>query len=87
MRKLPFMRLVREIAKRITGREYRWQLAGLQCLQEAAETYLVTMFEAANLCAIHSKRVTVQVKDVKLVKNLAKMNLNGMGQTDDENEH
>ena len=30
----------------------------LQTLQEAADTYVVILFENANLCAVHVKRVT-----------------------------
>jgi histone H3 len=39
-------------------------------LQEAAEAYLVKMFEDANLCAIHAKRVTIQKKDIFLARRL-----------------
>ena len=31
----------------------RFQSSTLMVIQEAAETYLVNLFEAANLCAIH----------------------------------
>ncbi|GAA5826187.1 hypothetical protein JCM5353_003839 [Sporobolomyces roseus] len=47
MRKLPFQRLVREIAEsQVIGKDgkWRWQRAALQCLQEAAEHYLVDLF-------------------------------------------
>ena len=37
---------------------------------EAAETYIVNMFQAVQLCAIHSKRVTVMPKDIDLVRRL-----------------
>lgn len=33
-------------------------------LQEAAEAYLVSLFEDTNLAAIHAKRVTIQPKDL-----------------------
>ncbi len=39
-------------------------------LQEAAEAYLVSIFEDANLCAIHAKRVTIQVKDIQLSRRI-----------------
>ena len=35
-------------------------------LQEAAEAYLVGLFEDTNLCAIHAKRVTIMPKDIQL---------------------
>ncbi|OWZ14006.1 histone H3 [Phytophthora megakarya] len=66
LRKLPFARVVREIQTEFTGMGYRWQAEALLALQEAAETYLVRTFEDANLCAIHGKRVTLQVKDIQL---------------------
>jgi histone H3 len=31
-------------------------------MQEAAEAYLVGLFEDTNLCAIHAKRVTIMPK-------------------------
>ncbi|KAG7395905.1 hypothetical protein PHYBOEH_003069 [Phytophthora boehmeriae] len=66
LRKLPFARVVREIQTEFTGAGYRWQAEALLALQEAAETYLIRTFEDANLCAIHGKRVTLQVKDIQL---------------------
>ena len=35
-------------------------------LQEAVETYHVGLFEDTNLCAIHSKRVTIMPKGIQL---------------------
>jgi histone H3 len=59
IRKLPFQRLAREIA---TGFKYdmRFQSSALGALQEAAESYLVSLFEDTNICAIHAKRVTIR---------------------------
>ena len=37
----------------------RFQQAALMCLQEACEAYLVGLFEDTNLCAIHSRRITI----------------------------
>lgn len=39
-------------------------------LQESAEDYLVGLFEDANLCAIHAKRVTIMVKDLQLARRI-----------------
>ena len=39
-------------------------------LQEAAEAYLVSLFEDTNLAAIHAKRVTIQPKDLALARRL-----------------
>jgi histone H3 len=58
--KLPFQRLVRELSASYRG-DLRFQSAAIAALQEAAETYLVVLFEDTNLCAIHAKRVTIMV--------------------------
>ena len=69
IRKLPFMRLVREIAQDFkTG--LRFQSATFGALQEAAEYYLVGLFEDTNLCAIHAKRVTIMPKDIQLARRI-----------------
>jgi len=70
--KLPFARVCREIGQtcRPQGAEFRWQSHALQALQEAAEAYLVYLFEDANLCAIHAKRVTLMRKDIILARRI-----------------
>ena len=65
IRKAPFMRLVKDITQKI-AENMRFQASGLLALQEAAESYLVGVFEDANLCAVHTKRVTVMPKDIQL---------------------
>lgn len=55
---------------RPAGKDFRWQSQALQALQEAAEAYLVYLFEDANLCAIHAKRVTVMKKDIQLARRI-----------------
>ena len=57
IRKLPFQRLVREIAQDFKT-DLRFQSSAVMALQEAAEAYLVGPFENTNLAAIHAKRVT-----------------------------
>jgi histone H3/H4 len=81
IRKLPFQRLVREIAQDFKVRhiapymcghsivmltefkpiqtDLRFQSSAVMALQEAAEAYLVSLFEDTNLAAIHAKRVTM----------------------------
>ena len=54
IRKLPFQRLVREIAQDFKT-DLWFQSVAILCLQEAAEAYLVRLFDDANLCAIHAK--------------------------------
>ena len=75
MRKLPFQRLVREVANDIAaGTRFpegpRWQSQAVVALQEAAEAYLVHLFEDSNLEAIHAKRVTIQAKDIQLARRI-----------------
>ena len=65
LRKLPFQRLVREVAQDFKM-DLRFQSHAIAALQEASEAYLVALFEDANLCAIHSKRVTIMTKDLAL---------------------
>jgi histone H3 len=69
LRKAVFSRLVREVAQDFKS-DLRFQGNAVLALQESAEAHMVTLFEDANLCAIHSKRVTIQVKDIKLVRRL-----------------
>ena len=69
IRKLPFQRLVREIAQDFKT-DLRFQSVAILCLQEAAEAYLVGLFEDTNLCAIHAKRVTIMPKDIQLARRI-----------------
>ena len=69
----PFVRLVREILDNaeVTGRtDLRIQSSAIVILQTAAEAYLVSHFEDAGLCAIHTKRVTVMPKDTHLALHI-----------------
>uniref|UniRef100_A0A8C8U5C5 Histone H3 n=1 Tax=Peromyscus maniculatus bairdii TaxID=230844 RepID=A0A8C8U5C5_PERMB len=65
IRKLPFQRLVREIAQDFKT-DLRFQSAAIGALQEASEAYLVD----TNLCAIHAKRVTIMPKDTQLAHRI-----------------
>ena len=46
-------------------------------LQEAAEAYLVGLFDDTNMEAIHAKRVTVQPKDMQLARRIRGLNDEG----------
>ena len=76
IRKLPFQRLVREIAsdseviKSPLCGKVRFQSATVMALQEASEAYLVGLFEDSNLCAIHAKRVIIMPKDIQLARRI-----------------
>lgn len=76
IRKLPFQRLVREIVQDLQEKmhfrtvDLRFQSAALGALQEAAEAYLVGLFEDSNLAAIHAKRITIMPKDIQLARRI-----------------
>ena len=76
IRKLPFQRLVREIAsdseviKSPLCAKVRFQSAAIMALQEATEAYLIGLFEDSNLCAIHARRVTIMPKDIQLARRI-----------------
>jgi histone H3 len=69
IRKLPFQRLTREIAQEYKT-DLRFQSNSVLALQEAAESYLVGLFEDTNLCALHGKRVTIMQKDMQLARRI-----------------
>ena len=69
IQKLPFQRVVREIAQDYKT-DLRFQSAAVLCLQEATEAYLVRLFDDANLCAIHAERVTIMPKDIQLARRI-----------------
>ena len=70
IRKLPFQRLVREIAQSLTKTDIRFQSGAIIALQEASEAYLVGLLEDTNLCTIHAKRVTIMPKDIQLARRI-----------------
>jgi len=61
-----FRRLAAEFS-----RETVYTRRALEALQQAAETYLVDMFERANLVAIHAGREVVAPCDIQLARRLA----------------
>ena len=69
IRKLCFARVVREIAQDFKT-DLRFQADAILALQEAAEDYLVGLFEHCNLCAIHARRVTIMPKDIQLARRI-----------------
>ena len=75
IRKLPFQRIVREIAENMVSSRFptgvRFQAAAVMALQEASESYLIKKLADSNLEAIHAKRVTIMPKDMQLARNIA----------------
>ncbi len=69
LRKLPFQRLVREIVQE-QGHDLKFQSVAMEVLQEATEAHMIGIFEDANLCAIHAKRVTIMPRDIKLARRI-----------------
>ena len=70
---LPFSRLIRDVAQSVLGYslpDVRFQSSAIMALQEAAEAYLVTLFEDTVLCAIHAKRVTIMARDMQLARRI-----------------
>ena len=45
-------------------------MGAVDALHEAAEDYLVTLLEDANLLAIHAKHVTMQPRDIQLARRI-----------------
>lgn len=75
IRKLPFQRLTREICNELVSATsfpsgVKWQSPAIMALQEAAESYLVHLYEDTNLNAIHAKRVTIMAKDMQLARRI-----------------
>ena len=67
--RLPFQRLCREICEeRSIGK--RWRRDALDCLQEAAEDFLIEFYQDAYICAAHAKRVTLMDKDFVTLRRL-----------------
>ena len=70
------MRLVHEIAQNCPGNafiaasEWHFKSEAIKALQHACEDFLTEMNEGLNLCAIHAKRVTIQLNDLHLAVKL-----------------
>uniref|UniRef100_A0AC35U1D7 Histone domain-containing protein n=1 Tax=Rhabditophanes sp. KR3021 TaxID=114890 RepID=A0AC35U1D7_9BILA len=69
--KAPFYRVVKSMIHK-SGERICMRITrdAMEVLHEAAEVYLINMFEDANLLAVHSKRVTVMDRDITLWKKL-----------------
>ncbi|KAL3083449.1 hypothetical protein niasHS_011251 [Heterodera schachtii] len=62
LRKLPFQRLVREIAQD-NDLEMRFQA-------EASESYLIRLLENTNLAAANANRVTIMPSDIQMSRHI-----------------
>ena len=72
IRKLPFQRLVREIADDFKTDIRKFKSTGLSALQESTESFLCNFLETTNMCAIHSNRVTIMPKDIQLARHIGR---------------
>ena len=66
IQKLPFSQLVHEMTLEVVKYDLCFQGSTIICLKEANEAYVVGLMEDANLCTIHTKRVTIMPKDIQL---------------------
>ena len=64
---MPFQCLAQEIAQEF-NKSLRFQTTALATLQEACESYLTETFHDTNMCAIHANWVTIEPKDMQLVR-------------------
>ena len=71
IRRAPFQQVIYKIMWGIRN-DLRIQAMAVQGLQEAAEAYLVGLFEDSNLCAIHAKWVTIMPRDVHLARRICR---------------
>jgi len=69
IRRAPFQRLVREIAKDVMP-DCKFSPNTLMALQECTEMYICGLFEDSQLCCVHAKRVTLFKKDMELAKRI-----------------
>ncbi|KAL6046369.1 H3f3cp [Balamuthia mandrillaris] len=72
VRRKAFERLAREMLAERSDKGLRFDEPALRVLQQAAEEYLIGFFSDANSCALHSKRINVQPKDMMLARRLRK---------------
>ena len=60
--------LIWDLRQQLEQYDFLFWLSALIMLQEATEAYLAGLFEDTNLCANHTKRVTIISKDMQLVR-------------------
>ena len=75
IKRSPFQNLIREISQEYRvcpvgpgtpSIQVRFQSTAIAALQEAAENFIVSLFEDVNLLPVHPKRVTVMPRDIRL---------------------
>ena len=75
IKRTPFQKLIREILQEYRicpdgpgtpSVQVRFQSTAIAALQEAAENFIVGLYEDVNLLAIHARRVTIMPRDIHL---------------------
>lgn len=69
VQKAPFSRLVREIAESHKA-GLRFQASAVAAIQEATESFVISLLSDSNLVALHANRVTAMPRDLQLVRRL-----------------
>lgn len=69
IRKMPFQRLVRELALQFRP-SVCFQSGAVLALHHAAEAYLTSLFCEANVCATAARRTLVHVRDLQLARRI-----------------
>ena len=73
IKKTPFQKLIREISQEYKicpdgpstpSVQVRFQSTAIAVLQEAAENFIVGLFEDVNLLAVHARCVTIMPQDI-----------------------
>lgn len=64
-----FQRIVLELLA-TEKQDYRIHCEAISAIREAAEAYLVGLFEDTNLCAVHAKRATITPRDISLARRI-----------------
>jgi len=70
IRKLSFLRVVKEIGNRINGESVKFASHAISALQDSTEYFIVKLFEDCHLCAIHVRRITIMLKDIHLARRI-----------------
>jgi histone H3 len=69
--KIAISRVIKDITQNVLNKTTtRFQASAIEAIHHAAEAYLVALFEDANLCTLHGKRVTVMDRDIRLARRL-----------------
>ena len=75
IKRTPFQKLIWEISQEYCicpqgpgtpSMQVRFQSTAIAAFQEAAENFIVGLFEDVNLFAIHARRVTIMPRDIRL---------------------